>query len=43
MDLRAVTQSELDAVARKLDTRPRRTLDWHTPAEVYDHTVASIG
>ena len=40
-DLRAVTQRQLDAVALKLNTRPRATLGWKTPAAVLNATVAS--
>ena len=42
-DLRPVTQRHLDAVARKLNTRPRETLGWRTPAECLAATVASTG
>jgi IS30 family transposase len=42
-DLRAVTQRQLDVVARKLNGRPRQTLGWKTPADVLNAAVASIG
>ena len=42
-DLRPVTQRQLDAVARKLNSRPRETLGWHTPAETLATTVAMTG
>jgi IS30 family transposase len=40
-DLSNVTQRQLDIVARKLNTRPRETLDWKTPAQVLSATVAT--
>ena len=43
MDLTTVTQRELDVIARKLNTRPRETLEWNTPADVFAATVASTG
>ncbi len=33
-DLRALTQTECDDVALGLNTRPRKTLEWKTPAQV---------
>jgi transposase, IS30 family len=33
-DLRALTQTECDDVALRLNTRPRMTLEWKTPAQV---------
>jgi IS30 family transposase len=39
-DLSNVTQRQLDAVAQKLNTRPRQTLSWRTPADVLAATVA---
>jgi IS30 family transposase len=43
MDLTHVTQRQLDAVAKKLNTRPRQTLNWKTPAEVFAAAVAATG
>jgi IS30 family transposase len=42
-ELRNVTQRQLDAVALKLNTRPRQTLGWKTPADVLNAAVASTG
>lgn len=42
-DFSAVTQRQLDAVALKLNTRPRKTLDWRSPAEALAALVASTG
>jgi IS30 family transposase len=42
-DLTGVTQRQLDAVAHKLNTRPRETLGWRTPAEVFARSVAPTG
>ena len=39
-DLSAVTQAQLDAVARKLNTRPRETLNWKTPAHMLHENVS---
>jgi IS30 family transposase len=42
-DLERYTQRELDAVARELNGRPRQTLDWRKPSEVFAQTVATTG
>ena len=38
--LSGLNQRDLNRVARELNSRPRRTLNWKTPAEVYAQTVA---
>lgn len=43
ISLADVSQAKLDAVARQLNERPRKTLGYETPAEQYRQTVASIG
>ncbi len=43
MDLSNVDQNRLNAVARQLNERPRKTLDYETPAERFSQCVASIG
>jgi IS30 family transposase len=43
MDLSNVHQNRLNAVARRLNERPRETLHFETPAERFAQCVASIG
>ena len=42
-DLSAYSQAKLNAVARKLNERPRKTLNYETPAEKFSQSVASTG
>jgi IS30 family transposase len=43
LDVSHFTQRQLDAIARKLNTRPRKTLNWRTPAQALAATVAMTG
>ncbi len=42
-DLRLHSAAHLNAVARQLNNRPRQTLNWMKPSEVFGRAVASIG
>jgi transposase, IS30 family len=42
-DLSLHSAAHLNAVARELNNRPRQTLNWMKPSEVFCRTVASIG
>jgi IS30 family transposase len=43
IDLSTYSQAELSAVARQLNERPRKTLNYETPAQRFHQSVASIG
>ena len=42
-DLADHSQATLNEVARQLNSRPRKTLDYETPAERFRQSVASTG
>jgi IS30 family transposase len=42
-DLSVHSQAKLNAVARELNERPRKTLQYHSPAEMFAECVAAIG
>jgi IS30 family transposase len=42
-DLSSFTQRQLDKIARELNERPRKTLDFLTPAQKFQQTVALTG
>jgi IS30 family transposase len=43
LDISGYSQASLDAIARKLNERPRKTLGYRTPAEMFNECVASTG
>ena len=43
VDLSEYSQTKLNAIARRLNERPRKTLQYETPAQRFDQAVASTG
>jgi IS30 family transposase len=43
MDVSGFSQIQLNAIARQLNERPRKTLGFHIPAEMFSKCVASTG
>jgi IS30 family transposase len=42
-DISVYSQAQLNAVAKQLNQRPRKTLNYETPAERFNQSVASTG
>lgn len=42
-DLSVYSQAKLNAIARQLNERPRKTLDFETPADRFQRAVALTG
>lgn len=43
IDISSYSQAKLNALAQQLNERPRKTLGFHTPTEMFSQTVASTG
>ena len=43
IDISSYSQAKLNAMARQLNERPRKTLGYRTPAEMFSQTVALTG
>lgn len=43
LDISGYSQAQLNAIARRLNERPRKTLDYETPAQRFYQSVASTG
>ena len=43
VDVSELSQINLNAIARQLNERPRKTLDFQTPAEMFSQCVALTG
>jgi len=43
IDISSYSQAKLNAIARQLNERPRKTLGYQTPAEMFSQSVASTG
>ena len=43
IDVSSYSQAKLNAMARRLNERPRKTLDFHTPAQMFNKAVALTG
>jgi IS30 family transposase len=43
IDISDYSQLQLNAIARQLNQRPRKTLSFHTPAEMFSERVALTG
>ena len=41
-DLSGYSQEQLDAIADEMNGRPRKTLDWATPLEVYSQWLSRL-
>jgi IS30 family transposase len=42
-DISGYSQAQLNAIARQLNQRPRKTLGFQMPAEMFSESVASTG